>query len=82
MGSNTDIITAKSELLHSIELDTNCFLNKLQLDNHGVNEIYKLIQSLKSTYASLPDEMVREDEKFKGNKEIASAFNDFFVHNL
>ena len=77
LGSNTDFISAKSELLHSIELDTNCFLNKFYQDNPGVNEIYKLIRSLKITYSPLPDEMVTEDKKFKDNKEIASAFNYF-----
>ena len=53
--SKTKLITAKSELLHSIELDTNCFLNKAYQDNPGVNEIYKHIRSLKTMYSSLPE---------------------------
>ena len=77
LSSNTKLVTAKSELLHSIELDTNCFLNKAYQDNPGVNKIYKHIRSLKTTYSSLPDEMVREKKKFKGNKELASTFDVF-----
>ena len=77
LGSNTDFIIATSELLHSIELDTNCLLDKIFQDTPGVNEIYKLIRSLKTTYSSLSVEMLREDKKFKGNKEIASAVNYF-----
>ena len=72
LGSNNDFITAKSELLHSIEFDKNCFLKNFHQDNPGVHEIYKLIRSLKTTYSSLPDEVVREDKKFKGNQERAS----------
>ena len=29
LGSNTKLVTAKSELLHTIEIDTNCFPNKV-----------------------------------------------------
>ena len=48
-----------------------------------MNEIYNLIRSLETMYLLLPDEMVREDEKFKGNKEMAFAITDFFsVNNL
>ena len=64
------------------ELDTICFLNKFYQDIPGVNEIYKLIRSLKTTFSSIPVEMLKEEKIFKGNKEIDSAFNDFFVHNL
>ena len=66
-----------SELLYSIELDTSCFLNNFYQGNPGVNEIYKLIPSMKTTYSSLSDEMVREDKKFKGNREIASSLKIF-----
>ena len=75
MGSNI----AKSELRHLIDFDTNCFLEKFYEDNPGVNEIYIIIRSLKTTYSSLPDGMVREDIKFKGNKDVASSFNNFLT---
>ena len=81
-GSNTDFVTAKSDLLHSVQLDTNSFLNKFFQDNFGLNVDYKLIRLLKTTYSSLLDEMVREEKKFKGNKEQVSVFNNFFVNSL
>ena len=76
LGSNTDFITAKSELLFSIDFDTNSFLNTFCQDNFGLNEIYKLIRWLITTFLSLPDEMVRDDKKFESDKKIASAFNN------
>ena len=82
LGSNTAFVNAKFELLQSFELDTHCFLNKFYKDNPGVNEIYNLIRSLKTMYLLLPDEMVRLDKNFKGNKEMAFAITDFFCEQF
>ena len=60
----------------------NCFLNKFYQDNPAVNDIYRLIRSLKTTHWSLSDEMGRKDKKFKSTKEQASAFNHFFCAQI
>ena len=50
LGSNTGFITAKSELLQSIELDTNWFLNKFYQDNPtGCQDLFIKTGLMRST---------------------------------
>ena len=68
----------KRNLLQSIELDTQLFFENFLKFNTKMNDIYKLIESLRME-DQFPKEMFHNNNQFIGPSEINQEFNIFFI---
>ena len=71
-------LVIKRNLLQSIELDTQMFFENFLKFNTKMNDIYKLIESLRID-DQFPNEMFHNNNQFIGPSEIAQEFNTFFI---
>ena len=71
-------LVIKRNLLQSIELDTLQFFETFLKFKTKMNDIYKLIESLRIE-GQLTNEMFHNNYQFIGNSEIAPEFNTFFI---
>ena len=74
----TKYLVIKRNFLQSIELDTQLFFGNFLKFNTKMNDIYKLIESLR-TEDQFPNEMFHNNNQFIGPSEIAQEFNTFFI---
>ena len=70
-------LVIKRNLLQSIKLDTQLFFENFLKFNTKMNDIYKLIESLRME-DQFPNEMFHNNQ-FIGPSEIAQEFNTFFI---
>ena len=68
----------KRNLLQSNELDTQLFFENFLKFNTKMNDIYKLIESLRME-GQFPNEMFHSINQFIGPSEIMQEFNTFFI---
>ena len=71
-------LVVKRNLLQSIELDTQLFFENFLKFNTKMNDIYKLIESLRIR-DQFPNEKFHNNNQFIGHSEIAQEFNTFFI---
>ena len=71
-------LVIKRNLLQSIELDTQLFFENFLKFNTKMNDIYKLIESLR-VEDQFPNEMFHNNNQFIGPSETAQEFNTFFI---
>ena len=71
-------LVIKKNLLQSIELNTQLFFENFLKFNTKMNDIYKLIESLRIE-DQFPNEMFHNNNQFIGSSEIAQEFNTFFI---
>ena len=71
-------LVIKRNLLQSIELDTQLFFENFLKFNTKMNDIYKLIESLRME-DQFPNEMFHNNNQFIGPSEIAQEFKTFFI---
>ena len=74
-------LVIKRNLLQSIELDTQLFFEIFFKFNTKMNDIYKLIESLRMK-DQFPNEMFHNNNQFIGPSEIAQEFNTFFINQF
>ena len=71
-------LVIKRNFLQSIELDTQLFFENFLNFNTKMNDIYKLIESLRME-DQFRNEMFHNNNQFIGPSEIAQEFNTFFI---
>ena len=71
-------LVIKRNLLESIELDTQLFFENFLKFKTKMNDVYKLIESLRID-DEFPNEMFHNNNQFIGPLEIAQEFNTFFI---
>ena len=71
-------LVINKNLLQSIELDTQLFFENVFKFNTKMNDIYKLIKSLRME-DQFANEMSHDNNQFIGPSEIAQEFNTFFI---
>ena len=71
-------LVIKRNLLQSIQLDTQLFFENFLKFNTKMNDIYKLIESLRME-DQFPNERFHNNNQFIGPSEIAQEFNTFFI---
>ena len=71
-------LVIKRNLLQSIELDTQLLFENFLKFNTKMNDIYKLIESLRIE-DQFPNEMFHNKNQFIGPSEIAHEFNTFII---
>ena len=71
-------LVIKRNLLQSIELDTQLFLENFLKFNTKMNNIYELLESLRME-DQFPNEMFHNNNQFIGPSEIAQELNTFFI---
>ena len=71
-------LVIKRNLLQSIELDTQRFFENFLKFNTKMNDIYKLIESLRME-DQFPNEMFHNNNQFIGPSEIVQESNTFFI---
>ena len=74
-------LVIKRNLLQSIELDAQLFFENFLKFNTKMNDIYKLIESLRMD-DQFPNEMFHNNNQFIGPSEIAQEFNTFWIHTM
>ena len=71
-------LVVRRNVLQSIELDTQLFFENFLKFNTRMDDIYKLIESLRME-EQFPNEMFHNNNQFIGPAEIAQEFNTFFL---
>ena len=71
-------LVIRRNLLQSFELDTHLFFENFLKFNNKMNDIYKLIESLRIE-DQFPNEMFHNNNQFIGSSEIAQEFDTFFI---